>query len=62
MVAKFIESLKLNEKVLYPLSLQANALNYSVSLFFCVCVNFQYLGLVFGNFEIVERVGCHEQL
>lgn len=37
-MAKFIESLKLNEKVLYPLSLQANALNYSVSLFFCVCV------------------------
>ncbi len=27
-----------------------------------VCVNFLYLGLVFGNFEIVERVGCHEQL
>lgn len=37
-MAKFIESLKLNEKVLYPLSLQANALNYSVSLFLCVCV------------------------
>lgn len=56
-MAKFIESLKLNEKVLYPLSLQANALNYSVSLFFfvCVCVNIHVKPVEFSRFIWLKK-------
>ena len=55
-MAKFIESLKLNEKVLYPLSLQANALNYSVSLLcVCVCVNIHVKPVEFSRFILLKK-------